>query len=142
MEIDPDNVPDSGDIVSVCAGLVVVDHESAIVRLMHYITQEYFERTGDARTVEDDVAGQVWTFLSSTSLMCAAQVLRVPDYKYKNYSKEYPINTPLHELAHFGLATVARLYLRWNRLPSWLTPRTVTVTLPCLWQPSKGIVRW
>jgi hypothetical protein len=32
------------DIVSVCAGLVVVDQESAIIRLVHYTTQEYFER--------------------------------------------------------------------------------------------------
>jgi hypothetical protein len=47
-EIDPDSVPDSEDIVSVCAGLVVVDQESAIIRLVHYTTQEYFERTGDA----------------------------------------------------------------------------------------------
>ncbi|KAH7093338.1 ankyrin repeat domain-containing protein [Paraphoma chrysanthemicola] len=47
-ELDSDNVPDTDDIVSVCAGLVVVDHESAVVRLVHYTTQEYFERTGDA----------------------------------------------------------------------------------------------
>ena len=46
--MDPDNVPNSEDLVSVCAGLVVVDHESAVVRLVHYTTQEYFERTGDS----------------------------------------------------------------------------------------------
>ncbi|KAF2629421.1 hypothetical protein BU25DRAFT_389615 [Macroventuria anomochaeta] len=44
-EIDPDNVPNIKDLVSVCAGLVVVDRESAIIRLVHYTTQEYFERT-------------------------------------------------------------------------------------------------
>jgi hypothetical protein len=31
------------DLVSVCAGLVVVDQESAVIRLVHYTTQEYFE---------------------------------------------------------------------------------------------------
>ncbi|KAF2994283.1 hypothetical protein E8E13_003305 [Curvularia kusanoi] len=46
-EIDPDNLPDSDDIVSVCAGLVIVDHDSAFIRLVHYTTQEYFERHGD-----------------------------------------------------------------------------------------------
>jgi ankyrin repeat protein len=47
VEIDPDNVPNSEDLVSVCAGLVVVDQESAVIRLVHYTTQEYFERIGD-----------------------------------------------------------------------------------------------
>jgi ankyrin repeat protein len=154
-------VPDSEDIVSVCAGLVVVDQESALIRLVHYTTQEFFERTGNAwvpdsqlhiartcltylcfdafqsgsctadkdyekrlqehqfleyaakywgehaRAVEDDVANQVCTFLNSTSLSCAVQVLRVPIYKYRGYSEVYPTTTPLHELAHFGLATIA-----------------------------------
>ncbi|KAF1945219.1 hypothetical protein EJ02DRAFT_60371 [Clathrospora elynae] len=160
-EIDPDNVPDSEDIVSVCAGLVVVNQESALIRLVHYTTQEFFERTGNAwvpdsqlhiartcltylcfdafqsgsctadkeyekrlqehqfldyaakywgehvRAVEDDVAGQVCMFLNSTSLSCAVQVLRVPVYKYRGYSKVYLITTPLHVLAHFGLAIIA-----------------------------------
>jgi hypothetical protein len=43
-ELDPENKTDVGDIVSVCAGLVVIDQESAIIRLVHYTTQEYFER--------------------------------------------------------------------------------------------------
>jgi ankyrin repeat protein len=42
-ELDPENKPDVEDLVSVCAGLVVVDQESAIIRLVHYTTQEYFE---------------------------------------------------------------------------------------------------
>jgi ankyrin repeat protein len=160
-EIDPDNVPDIEDIVSVCAGLVVVDQESALIRLVHYTTQEFFERTGNelvtnsqlditrtclaylcfdafqsgsctadkeyekrlqehhfldyaakywgehARAVEDDVAGQVCMFLYSTSLSCAVQVLRVPVYKSRGYSGNHPTTTPLHELAHFGLAAIA-----------------------------------
>ena len=44
MELDPDNVPEIEDLVSVCAGLVVVDPESDIIRLVHYTAQEYFER--------------------------------------------------------------------------------------------------
>jgi ankyrin repeat protein len=157
-------VPDSEDIVSVCAGLVVVDQESALIRLVHYTTQEFFERIGNAwvpdsqlhiartcltylcfdafqsgsctadkeyekrlqehqlldyaakywgehaRAVEVDVADQVCTFLNSTSLSCAVQVLRVTAvtaYKCRGYSRVYPTTTPLHELAHFGLVTIA-----------------------------------
>ncbi|PVH90781.1 hypothetical protein DM02DRAFT_411112 [Periconia macrospinosa] len=46
-ELDPKNVPYVEDISSVCAGLIIVDQESAIVRFVHYTTQEYFERIGD-----------------------------------------------------------------------------------------------
>ncbi|KAJ5745670.1 ankyrin repeat protein [Penicillium odoratum] len=44
-ELDKDNLPEIEDLVSVCAGLVTVDEESDIVRLVHYTAQEYFERT-------------------------------------------------------------------------------------------------
>jgi hypothetical protein len=44
-KVDPENVLTPGDLVSVCAGLVVVDQESAVIRLVHYTTQEYFTRT-------------------------------------------------------------------------------------------------
>jgi hypothetical protein len=43
--LDKENLPQIEDMVSVCAGLVTVDQESGIVRLVHYTTQEYFERT-------------------------------------------------------------------------------------------------
>ena len=44
VELAPENVPEIEDLVSVCAGLVVVDPESNIIRLVHYTAQEYFER--------------------------------------------------------------------------------------------------
>src|SRR6185503_5211905 len=45
QELDIENLPQIEDMVSVCAGLVTVDKESSIIRLVHYTTQEYFERT-------------------------------------------------------------------------------------------------
>ena len=44
-ELDEENLPEIEDMVSVCAGLAIVDEESDIIRLVHYTTQEYFERT-------------------------------------------------------------------------------------------------
>lgn len=35
-----DNISDVEDMVSACAGLVTVDKESDIVRLVHYTTQQ------------------------------------------------------------------------------------------------------
>ncbi|KAF1961004.1 ankyrin [Byssothecium circinans] len=46
-DLDPENIPDVEDLLSVCAGLAVVDRESAVIRLVHYTTQEYFERIRD-----------------------------------------------------------------------------------------------
>ncbi len=44
-ELDEENFSQVEDMVSVCAGLVTVDKEGDIIRLAHYTTQEYFERT-------------------------------------------------------------------------------------------------
>jgi ankyrin repeat protein len=44
-ELDGDNLPQIENMISVCAGLVTVDEESGIIRLVHYTTQEYFEQT-------------------------------------------------------------------------------------------------
>ena len=44
-KLDQENLPEIEDVLSVCAGLVTVDEESDVIRLVHYTTQEYFERT-------------------------------------------------------------------------------------------------
>jgi hypothetical protein len=44
-ELDEENLPDIEDMVSVCAGLITVDEVSNVIRLVHFTTQEYFERT-------------------------------------------------------------------------------------------------
>lgn len=43
-QVDPDNVVNIFDLLSLCAGLVIRDEESKTVRLVHYTTQEYFSR--------------------------------------------------------------------------------------------------
>jgi hypothetical protein len=47
-ELDRDNCPDVDDMVSACAGLVTIDGSSGVIRLVHYTTQEYFDRTRHA----------------------------------------------------------------------------------------------
>ena len=44
-KLNEHNLPEIEDMVSVCAGLVTVDEESDIIRLVHYTTQEYLEQT-------------------------------------------------------------------------------------------------
>ncbi|KAL6401227.1 hypothetical protein AUP68_16956 [Ilyonectria robusta] len=43
--LDTDFIPQTKVILSLCAGLVTIDEKSNIIRLVHYTTQEYFERT-------------------------------------------------------------------------------------------------
>jgi ankyrin repeat protein len=45
FELDKGDLPHSRDMIAVCLGLVTIDEESGIVRLVHYTTQEYFEQT-------------------------------------------------------------------------------------------------
>ncbi|KAK3899487.1 hypothetical protein C8A05DRAFT_46455 [Staphylotrichum tortipilum] len=65
-EFDHDNFPEVDDVVSVCAGLVTVEEESGIIRLVHYTTQEYLERTQNRwfPNAEDDIALRCVTYLS------------------------------------------------------------------------------
>ncbi|KAM0474066.1 hypothetical protein ACHAPX_007779 [Trichoderma viride] len=44
-QLDRDNLPGIEDMVSACAGLVTFDEKSKVIRLVHYTTQEYFDRT-------------------------------------------------------------------------------------------------
>lgn len=64
-KLDPDNIPDIEDLVSVCAGLLIVDKESDIVRLVHYTAQNYFEgiREDWNPTAQYDIASTCLTYL-------------------------------------------------------------------------------
>jgi ankyrin repeat protein len=44
-ELDDDNLPEINDMVAVCMGLVTIDEESNIIRLIHHTTQEFLART-------------------------------------------------------------------------------------------------
>ena len=73
LSVEPgDTAMDEADFVdeetlsSVCAGLIVVDRESQIVRLAHYTTQEYFENQMDVLFPDEEnlLAKTCLTYLS------------------------------------------------------------------------------
>jgi len=45
--LDDENLSQEDCLVSVCAGLVTVDRETGVVRLVHYTAKEFFDRTQD-----------------------------------------------------------------------------------------------
>ena len=51
-EFDEENLVDEGDLIAVCAGLVAIEPESRMVRMVHYTTQDYFEKIRDSRWPE------------------------------------------------------------------------------------------
>lgn len=51
VKLNEDYLPSIKVLRSVCAGLVTVDEESDIIRLVHYTTQDYFRRTQDRKSV-------------------------------------------------------------------------------------------
>jgi hypothetical protein len=65
-ELDEENLQDIGETISACAGLVTADDESKIVRLVHYTTQQYFERTQGTwfSKAETNIARICVTYLS------------------------------------------------------------------------------
>lgn len=52
QELDRDNISNVEFLISVCAGLVVFDQDSKVVRLVHFSTQEYFKRIRSVRFPE------------------------------------------------------------------------------------------
>lgn len=47
--INEEGIPDDDLLVAVCAGIVTIDEENDVIRLVHYSTQQYFERIRDTR---------------------------------------------------------------------------------------------
>ncbi|KAJ7930074.1 hypothetical protein B0H13DRAFT_1595784, partial [Mycena leptocephala] len=65
-DLDPDNLLEMDIIVSVCAGLVVIDEVDRLVRLVHYTAQDYLDRIQDREFphAQTEIAGACITYLS------------------------------------------------------------------------------
>jgi hypothetical protein len=85
-KLDEENISEIDDMISVCAGLVTVDKESNIVRLVHYTTHDYFERTRNTwfPDAEKDIAETCITCLSFDNFSgLKANLVKVPDELFK-----------------------------------------------------------
>jgi hypothetical protein len=78
-DLDQEAVPNADSVLSACCGLVVVDPESQIVRLVHYTTEEYFKDIQIFRSPESHrhVAGVLITYLGFS---CFASFNPLPDF--------------------------------------------------------------
>src|ERR1700675_315706 len=64
--LNEDKLPDEDMLVSVCAGLVVIDQHSDIIRLVHFTTQKYFDHVRASRfpSVPAEIVEICITYLS------------------------------------------------------------------------------
>lgn len=47
-KLEKESIPRVEDMVSVCTGLVTVDQESNVIRLIHYTAEQYFDKRREA----------------------------------------------------------------------------------------------
>lgn len=63
-KLDKDFLPEIKVLDSLCAGLITVDKNSDIIRLVHYTTQEYLESSRSLPIAHGDIATTCVTYLS------------------------------------------------------------------------------
>ncbi|KAJ7117114.1 hypothetical protein C8R44DRAFT_626942, partial [Mycena epipterygia] len=91
MDLDPENLLDISIILSVCAGLVIVDKTASVVRLTHYTTQDYLDSIQSQRfpNAQTQITSMCLTYLSFQ------EFLTLPDkYDYREMRRlvqEHPL---------------------------------------------------
>ena len=88
-DFDPENLSLVEDLLSVCAGLVIVDDETNVIRLIHYTTQQYLEQT------RGKWLSQAHRHLAQTCLTYLSfKPFRIGDFSLKTLSpqlRSYPL---------------------------------------------------
>jgi ankyrin repeat protein len=92
---DSDSVSDLDIMVSACAGLVIRDQASNVIRLVHYSTKEYFEQTRMHWFPEQYFAETCLTYLSFDAFKTGSCQSddelkdRLNSYPFLNYAANY-----------------------------------------------------
>ncbi|KAL7931924.1 ankyrin repeat-containing domain protein [Trichoderma chlorosporum] len=94
---DTQNLTDTELMVSVCVGLVTIDNDSRIIRLVHYTTQEYLQRTHQRWLFisHAEIATTCLTYLSYQAfglgecLDDRAFIMRLVLYPFYKYASHY-----------------------------------------------------
>lgn len=88
--LDKDNLSDIQDIVSSCCGLVTIDEQSNIIRLVHYTTKEYFDRSESTwfPEAQSEITKACVTYISFDAFQ---NTTWVDDAKYAERLSLYPL---------------------------------------------------
>ncbi|EAW16815.1 ankyrin repeat domain-containing protein [Aspergillus fischeri NRRL 181] len=88
-DLDRNLLPDIDIIDSVCAGLVVLDQNTGLIRLVHYTTKEYLLGHPALCNSEADIAQTSITYLSFASFSSGCSTSRID---YKRRQQLYPLH--------------------------------------------------
>ncbi|KAF1956199.1 hypothetical protein CC80DRAFT_472913 [Byssothecium circinans] len=102
--LDEERRPEPEDLDSLCAGLITVDQNSQIVRLVHYTTLEYFHKRDHFPDAEAHITKASLAYLSFTEVDKVLQGLHViGGLQYKAW---------IEAMDHFGL--LSYVILEWG----------------------------
>lgn len=90
-ELDEENITLPSRIIDVCAGIVTIDEESRIVRLVHYTAQQYFEQI-QPQWIPDALSTifmKCSSYLQSEPLAATNATIHSPDLQDQNHLLEY-----------------------------------------------------
>lgn len=118
-QLDEENIPEISIVVLVCAGLVAVDKNSNVVRLIHYTADEYFAEawTIVLPTAHKDIATICINYLSLDAFQMGAFPRR---YRLKQQMKLYALYkyAALNWGHHARIATIEQETLNLDFLKS------------------------
>ncbi|PWY73828.1 purine and uridine phosphorylase [Aspergillus sclerotioniger CBS 115572] len=99
-ELDPDFLPPLDIIDSLCAGLVVFDRNSGIIRLAHYTTKEFLIGNHLLQNAETEITQVAITYLSFSSGRSS------DSGEYTHQQQEYPLHhyVAQHWMSHASAA--------------------------------------
>ncbi|KAJ7336849.1 hypothetical protein DFH08DRAFT_749112, partial [Mycena albidolilacea] len=108
--LDDENILDIEFIISVCAGLVIVDEESSVVRLVHYTTQQYLDSIQSQQfpDAQFEIAHILLTYLTFDQFCDWAEFQMCPLFKYSQYCLAHAIGPPEQALRHLIMEFLPR----------------------------------
>jgi ankyrin repeat protein len=122
--LDQDNILDIDIILSVCAGLVIVDEQVSVVRLVHYTTQEYLEsiQLQQFPDAQIEITRSLLTYLTFEESLSPDSELAF--LKYSQYCLMHAAGPPEHALNDMVLVFLAgamQWRMRWatSGVPPW-----------------------
>ncbi|KAJ7328855.1 ankyrin repeat-containing domain protein [Mycena albidolilacea] len=123
QHLNDDNLLDIEIILSLCAGLVILDEQSNVVRLVHYTTQEYFEsiQAHQFPNAQTDITHTLLTFLTLDDFVDAHWPLGnhlPPLVEYSQYCLMHAAGQPEAPLRSMILNFISRAN-QWKQAVSW-----------------------
>ncbi|KAF8164363.1 ankyrin repeat-containing domain protein [Mycena galopus ATCC 62051] len=125
--LDEDNLIDIDIILSFCAGLIIVDEKLAVVHLVHYSTQEYFDTilAQCFPNAQTDITHTLLTFLLFDGFPDPSWTqfwYRLPPLvEYSQYCLEHAAETPEVPLRNLLIRFLGCAH-RWREISKWSFP--------------------